>query len=104
MKRIKTIILSLAFGVLGAMAQNENITVQDDQNGREEVIGLPEGMTVTCDSLINEWMAKKYLFPDTTCVNPDYNPHLHSRRVSRAFAPFTRGDGDALQQCSAKVY
>ena len=74
MKRIKTIILSLAFGVLGAMAQNENITVQDDQNGREEVIGLPEGMTVTCDSLINEWMAKKYLFPDTTCVNPDYNP------------------------------
>ena len=74
MKRIKTIILSLAFGVLGAMAQNENITVQDDQNGQEEVIGLPEGMTVSCDSLINEWMAKKYLYPDTTCVNPDYNP------------------------------
>ena len=74
MKRIKTIILSLAFGVLGAMAQNENITVQDDQNGQEEVIGLPEGMTVSCDSLINEWMAKKYLYPETTCVNPDYNP------------------------------
>lgn len=63
MKRIKTIILSLAFGVLGAMAQNENITVQDDQNGREEVIGLPEGMTVTCDSLINEWMARSIFFP-----------------------------------------
>ena len=84
MKRIKTIILSLAFGVLGAMAQNENITVQDDQNGREEVIGLPEGMTVTCDSLINEWMAKKYLFPDTTCVNPDYNPTFTPEKVCKA--------------------
>lgn len=74
MKRFKTLILSLAVGFLSATAQNERITVQDDQSGREEVIGLPEGMTQNCDSLINEWMAKKYLYPDTTCANPNYNP------------------------------
>ena len=57
-----------------ATAQTDEITVHNDQNGRDEVIDLPEGMSVSCDSLINEWMAKKYLYPDTTCANPDYNP------------------------------
>ena len=44
------------------------------RSGRKEVIELPEGMTLNADSLLNEWHAKKYLYPDTTCVNPDYNP------------------------------
>lgn len=74
MKRIKTFILALATSIFTATAQTNEITVHDDNNGRDEVIDLPEGMSVSCDSLINEWMAKKYLFPDTTCVNPDYNP------------------------------
>ena len=74
MKRIKTFILALAASIFTATAQTDEITVHDDQNGRDEVIDLPEGMSVSCDSLINEWMAKKYLYPDTTCTNPDYNP------------------------------
>lgn len=74
MKRIKTFILALATSIFTATAQTDEITVHDDQNGRDEVIDLPEGMSVSCDSLINEWMAKKYLYPDTTCTNPDYNP------------------------------
>lgn len=88
MKRIKTIILSLAFGVLGAMAQNENITVQDDQNGREEVIGLPEGMTVTCDSLINEWMAKKYLFPTLLVLTPITTPPSLQKSIKSVCAVY----------------
>ena len=74
MKRIKTLLLALAASFITATAQSDEITVHNDQNGRDEVIDLPEGMSVSCDSLINEWMAKKYLYPDTTCANPDYNP------------------------------
>lgn len=74
MKRIKTLLLALAASFITATAQTDEITIHNDQNGRDEVIDLPEGMSVSCDSLINEWMAKKYLYPDTTCANPDYNP------------------------------
>ena len=74
MKRIKTLLLALAASFITATAQTNEITVHNDQNGRDEVIDLPEGMSVSCDSLINEWMAKKYLYPDTTCANPDYSP------------------------------
>lgn len=74
MKRIKTLLLALTASFITATAQTDEITVHNDQNGRDEVIDLPEGMSVSCDSLINEWMAKKYLYPDTTCANPDYNP------------------------------
>lgn len=74
MKRIKTLLLALAASFITATAQTDEITVHNAQNGRDEVIDLPEGMSVSCDSLINEWMAKKYLYPDTTCANPDYNP------------------------------
>lgn len=78
MKRIKTILLALAASFVTATAQtnksNDEITVRDTQNGREEVIDLPEGMTLSSDSLLSEWMAKKYLYPDTTCVDPNVNP------------------------------
>lgn len=74
MKRIKTLLLALAASFITATAQTDEITVHNDQSGCDEVIDLPEGMSVSCDSLINEWMAKKYLYPDTTCANPDYNP------------------------------
>ena len=76
MNKIKTLLFSLAAGFMTATAQTyeTEITVHDDQSGRDEVIDLPEGMTLSCDSLLNEWMAKKYLYPDTTCVDPNTNP------------------------------
>lgn len=78
MKRIKTFLFSLAASVCSVMAQTDvtNITVHDDQSGQDEVITLPEGMTSNCDSLLNEWMAKQYLYPDTTCVDPNVNPEF----------------------------
>ena len=48
MKRLKTLIVALAAGFMSATAQNE-ITVHNDQNGRDEVIDLPEGMSADCD-------------------------------------------------------
>jgi len=77
MKRIKTLLFALATGFLAAGAQTDNateITVTDDQSGNNEVIELPEGMTLSSDSLLSEWMAKKYLYPDTACVDPGTNP------------------------------
>lgn len=74
---------------LVAPAQNTTteITVHDDQSGRDEVIELPEGMTASCDSLLNEWMPKKYLHPDTTCVdpnvNPTFEPEVYQERLRR---------------------
>lgn len=77
MKRIKAYLLALAACAFctTASAQNTNeITVNDDRSGRKEIIDLPEGMTLETDSLLNEWHAKKYLYPDTTCENPNFNP------------------------------
>lgn len=76
MKRIKTLLFTLATGFITATAQTNitEITVHDEQSNRDEVIELPEGMTASCDSLLNEWMAKKYLYPDTSCVDPNVNP------------------------------
>ena len=77
MKRLKTLLYAFLATCLTATAQVDNsneITVHDDQTGRDEVIDLPEGMTLSSDSLLQEWMSKKYLYPDTTCANPNYNP------------------------------
>ncbi len=78
MRKIKTLLFALAACFVTASAQNNDsdsrLTIHDDRNGQDEVIDLPEGMVQSSDSLLNAWMAKKYLFPDTTCVNPDYNP------------------------------
>ncbi len=58
-----------------AVAQTEtSITALDERAGQDETIELPESMTQSADSLLCEWKAQKYLFPDTTCENPDYNP------------------------------
>lgn len=75
MKHIKALLLAFVAGVAGMNAQTENeITVHDDRNGKDEIIELPEGMTLDSDSLLQEWHARHYLYPDTTCATPDYNP------------------------------
>ena len=60
-------------GTASAFAQQE-ITIHDNQTGRDETIDLPEGMTYNLDSLLTEWNAKKYLVPDPDCDMPDVNP------------------------------
>lgn len=75
MKRISTLLLALSatFPVLKAQTETE-ITVRDTISGTEEVYDLPAGLTFSIDSLLQEWNVKKYLSPDSTCKNPDYNP------------------------------
>lgn len=73
MKKTKIFLLALLFGAITATAQTE-VTVRDARSGATEVIDLPEGMTLDIDTLLKEWNARKYLYPDTTCENPDFNP------------------------------
>ena len=73
MNRLTAFLLCFLAGITGAMAQTE-VTIRDNDNGTTESIDLPEGMTLNTDALLKEWNAKKYLYPDTTCENPDYNP------------------------------
>lgn len=105
MKRIKVFLLALASCAFCTMASAQNvneITVNDDRSGRKEVIELPEGMTLNADSLLNEWHAKKYLYPDTTCVNPDYNPpfpeEVYRERLGRIPAVMEMPYNSIVQQ------
>ena len=59
----------------GMKAQND-ITVHDDQTGKDEVIGLPEGMTYEIDSLLQEWNTKNYLGVDEKCESSDVFRHF----------------------------
>ncbi len=73
MKHIRTLILTFLMAAGTATAQND-ITVHDDRNGNDELITLPEGLSAEADSLLKTWQAKKYLYPDTTCVDSDVRP------------------------------
>lgn len=65
----------LGAATTGLQAQTDTeITVHDERHNADEVIDLPEGMTLSTDSLLKEWNAQHYLYPDTTCENPDFNP------------------------------
>lgn len=71
-------IAALFFGLASAtLAQNDNddteITVTNDK-GEKEVIDLPEAMTNSYDSLLNEYNVKIYLKPNADCNMPDVNP------------------------------
>lgn len=75
MNHIKHFLLSVALVATSVTVKGQNqITIYDSNLGQDEVFDLPEGMLVSEDSLLNEWQAKNYLFPDTTCENPNFNP------------------------------
>ena len=69
-----------------AKAQND-ITVHDDQTGKDEEIGIPEAMTLDIDTLLRQWNASQYLAADTNCnmqdVNPVFSDSIYVDRLSR---------------------
>lgn len=83
-KKIGLFCISLLF-VSGINAQND-ITVHDDQTGKEEVIELPEGMTLELDSLLQEWHVKNYLTTDENCESSNENPQYGKEEyISRLY-------------------
>ncbi|MCF0197768.1 MAG: transglycosylase SLT domain-containing protein [Bacteroidaceae bacterium] len=79
--------LLLTFGLtaLHAQAQNE-ITVFDEEMGKEQSIGLPEGMMQNeVDSLLHEWNTRNFLTFDEDCdagkENPEYTKEEYIQRL-----------------------
>lgn len=83
----KIYIIALMFlATITAKAQN-NITVHDDQTGKDEEIGIPEAMTLDIDTLLRQWNTSQYLEADTNCnmqdVNPVFSDSIYVDRLSR---------------------
>ncbi|MCM1108631.1 MAG: transglycosylase SLT domain-containing protein [Clostridium sp.] len=72
-KKISLICLFIALGLSSAQAQNE-VTVHDSETGKDEIIGLPEGMVSDIDSLLEEWNVRNYLSYDESCESSEENP------------------------------
>lgn len=75
MNKIRLTIIALAAIATPAAAQYQDneITVTDEQ-GQQEVIDLPEGMTQDVDSLLQLFHNATYLTPAGDCNLPDVNP------------------------------
>ncbi len=93
MRRMRNLmIVGMLWGGLCAtqaqIVQNDEyeITVTNEQ-GKEETIELPEGMTAEQDSLFNLYFAKTYLEKDPSCqessVNPEYERDVYVERLSK---------------------
>lgn len=78
--------ISMSLLVCSAFAQNV-ITVYDDNTGREETIGLPEGMhEEEIDSMMRQWCARTYLAYDSascegTGEDVVFEPEVYIRRL-----------------------
>lgn len=75
MKKLQLLLSATLVAALPSLGwAQEEITVHDPAFDEDEIFELPEGMTVSEDSLLGEWQNQNYLVPDTTCENPNYNP------------------------------
>ncbi len=88
-KKVFIVIATLAFGcncVTQAQTVEEEITVTDN-DGKEEVIDVPEAMNYEVDSLLNLYYSKTYLQPDNDCNLRDedvsYPKEVYIERLSR---------------------
>ncbi len=69
-----------------AQIENDEITVIDE-NGTQEVIDIPEGLTHEVDSLLSLYYSQMYLTPDGDCnyrdENPEFSDAVYIERLSR---------------------
>lgn len=84
MKKFYCLLATMLLGGLGlanAQITNENDIIVTDQEGNQEVIQLPEGMTMPFDSLLIQYNNKTYLTPDPDCNFKDINPSFPKRSI-----------------------
>ena len=80
--------IALSLLLLGAAAKAQQIiTVYDENTGKEETIGLPEGMQdEELDSMMRQWCARTYLTYDSAACESTgediaYEPEVYVRRL-----------------------
>lgn len=85
---MKKYLIALSLLLLGAAAKAQQvITVYDENTGKEETIGLPEGMQdEELDSMMRQWCARTYLTYDgaaceSTGEDIAYEPEVYVRRL-----------------------
>ena len=87
MKKTGTSLFILILTLTHPVKAQNDITIQDDKTGKEEIIEMPEGMTIEFDSLLTDWKAQTYLERDTDCnmqdVNPYFEKEVYIERLSR---------------------
>ena len=86
--KIKSILFASSLCCTNLFAQQTDvITVHDDVIGSDEQIGLPEGMLLSVDSLMMQWNARQYLFPEEEVSTSEYlsnlTPEDYAERLSR---------------------
>lgn len=85
---MKKYLIALSLLLLGAAAKAQQvITVYDENTGKEETIGLPEGMQdEESDSMMRQWCARTYLTYDSAACESTgediaYEPEVYVRRL-----------------------
>lgn len=85
---MKKYLIALSLLLLGAVAKAQQvITVYDENTGKEETIGLPEGMQdEELDSMMRQWCARTYLTYDSAACESTgediaYEPEVYVRRL-----------------------
>ncbi len=87
MKNILTGVLAF-IGTISLSAQaQQTITVHSETTGKEEIIGIPQGLLSDTDSLYMDWKNKNYLTVNEGCksnaLNPMVSDSVYIDRLSR---------------------
>ncbi len=88
-KNFLIVFIIMIFGlpcVMHAQIEEDEITVKDN-DGKEEIIDLPESMSYELESLLNLYYSKTYLQPDENCnyrdENRTYSKEIYMDRLRR---------------------
>lgn len=79
--------ITLASPSMAQVQDDKNEITVTDNEGKEEIIDLPEGMNYELDSLLNQYYSKTYLQQDNDCNyredNPTFSKEVYMDRLKR---------------------
>lgn len=76
MKKTLLLLISFIWSFTFTVVDAQEVITVEGPEGEDEEIVLPEGLTMEEDSLLQLWQSKTYLYTDTTCQKPNYNPEF----------------------------
>lgn len=88
-KKLLLVITAMTLGgnCVAQVQDDKNEITVTDNDGKEEIIELPEGMNYELDSLLNLYYSKTYLQPDNDCnyrdENREYSKEVYIDRLHR---------------------
>ncbi|MCD8285194.1 MAG: transglycosylase SLT domain-containing protein [Prevotellaceae bacterium] len=100
----RTIVIAFALMPFALSRAQSDLSVYNEQTGRNEEIELPDGMgAATSDSLLREWNVRKYITLDESCLasseNPEFSKEEYTQRLSHLPNVIEMPYNDAVRQC-----